>query len=101
MSITPWDEMTRGWAELYDRQAEMTKPGWTVKPNWRTCWAASPTMVPTRWRCRSHVRVMAVVDCSRRFPGLHPSGCKRRRGHRRGNARQNDRSARDVARRRR
>ena len=25
MSITPWDEMTRGWTELYDQQAEMTK----------------------------------------------------------------------------
>lgn len=25
MSITPWDEMTRGWTEMYDQQAEMTK----------------------------------------------------------------------------
>jgi hypothetical protein len=25
MSITPWDEMTRGWAEMYDQHAEMTK----------------------------------------------------------------------------
>lgn len=25
MSITPWDEMTRGWTELYDQQTEMAK----------------------------------------------------------------------------
>lgn len=25
MSITPWDEMTRGWTEMYDQQTEMAK----------------------------------------------------------------------------
>ena len=25
MSSTPWDEMTRGWTEMYDQQAEMTQ----------------------------------------------------------------------------
>ena len=33
MSITPWDEMTRGWTEMYDRQAELAKDWFDGTPS--------------------------------------------------------------------
>ena len=50
MSITPWDEMTRGWTEMYDQQAEMTKTWLDGQTQLANTLAASSATTPTPWR---------------------------------------------------